>query len=210
MADGEGRGTWAAGRSHLSGDGLEIVTQCNHLSHFLLTNLLRERLALAGAARVVNVSSICAVLNSWTGRRALDMDNINYQKDHSPRALKYSYHNSKLMNVLFSQEVSRRWGHLGVTSYSCHPGLVRTEVFRHFSAAQANFLTGLGHVMGKSCLQGAQTTLHLALQPGIEGQAGSFFGDCRNWDFFLKREQVTAEAASQLWETSARLVNMEM
>ena len=89
------------GKSHLSEDGLELVTQCNHLSHFLLTNLLADRLALAGAARVINVSSIFALFNGPTGGRALDMDNINYEKDHSPRALKFSYHNSKLMNVLF-------------------------------------------------------------------------------------------------------------
>ena len=122
--DGAGRKTWAAGdrphnisqilpgsrpninmrtgKSHLSADGLEFVTQCNHLAPFLLTNLLRARLAAAGTARVINVSSIAAVLN-WQGigRAPLDMDNINYAKDHSPQALKFAYHNSKLMNILF-------------------------------------------------------------------------------------------------------------
>jgi len=208
--DGAGRKTWAAGKSHLSADGLEFVTQCNHLAPFLLTNLLRARLAAAGTARVINVSSIAAVLN-WQGigRAPLDMDNINYAKDHSPQALKFAYHNSKLMNILFSREMSRRWGSLGITSYSAHPGLVRTEVFRNFSAMFESGMVFLGWAVGKSCLQGAHTTLHLALQPGLEGQSGSFFGDCRNWDFLLGREQVTTTAGSQLWEASARLVGIE-
>ena len=133
MSDGRGAKTWAVGKSHLSEDGLEITTQvpdpfspkvlrfaqCNHLSHFLLTNLLRDKLAEAGNARVINVSSIAA----WHGK--IDLDNINYESDSSPATLKWNYHNSKLMNVMFSQELSRRWANLGITAYSNHPGLVR-------------------------------------------------------------------------------------
>ena len=96
-----------------------MLSQCNHLSHFLLTNLLREKLAEAGSARVINVSSFAA----WHGK--IDLNNINYESDSSPSALQRNYHNSKLMNVMFSQEISRRWAHLGITAYSNHPGLVR-------------------------------------------------------------------------------------
>ena len=133
MTDGRGAKTWAVGKSHLSEDGLEITTQvpdpfslkvlrfvqCNHLSHFLLTNLLRDKLAEAGKARVINVSSCMALLGK------IDLNNINYESDSSPAALKQNYNNSKLMNVMFSQELSRRWAHLGITAYSNHPGLVR-------------------------------------------------------------------------------------
>jgi NAD(P)-dependent dehydrogenase (short-subunit alcohol dehydrogenase family) len=107
------------GRSHLSGDGLEVVTQTNHLSHFLLTCLLRDRLAAAGTSRVINVSSLAALHGK------IDLQNINYETDSSSAALKKNYHNSKLMNVMFSAELSRRWKEQGVTSFSCHPGLVR-------------------------------------------------------------------------------------
>ena len=93
--------------------------QCNHLSHFLLTNLLRDKLAEAGNARVINVSSFAA----WHGK--IDLNNINYESDSSKATLQRNYHNSKLMNVMFSQEISRRWAHLGITAYSNHPGLVR-------------------------------------------------------------------------------------
>lgn len=204
MADGDGIQSWAIGKSHLSNDGLELVTQTNHLSHFLLTNLLKDKLAAAGKARVINVSSIAA-----PGGK-IDLQNINYESDSSPSALRNNYHNSKLMNVLFSKEISRRWGQLGITSYSNHPGVIRTEVFRHFTVALQYFLLFICYWVGKDCRQGAQTTLYLALEPGLESQAGSFFGDCRNWDFILNKMASDSTLASGLWERSAQLVNLDM
>ena len=128
MVDGEGYKSWAVGKSHLSADGLETVTQTNHLSHFLLTNLLKEKLASAGSARVINVSST-AILDP---KCRFDTNNINYETDSSPAALKMNYHNSKLMNVMFSQELSRRWRDLGISSFSSHPGLVRCVLAHHW------------------------------------------------------------------------------
>ena len=98
---------------------VQRYVQCNHLSHFLLTNLLRDKLAEAGNARVINVSSFAACHGK------IDLNNVNYESDSSPAALQRNYHNSKLMNVMFSQEIGRRWADLGITSYSNHPGLVR-------------------------------------------------------------------------------------
>jgi len=204
MADGNGANTWAVGKTHLSDDGLEITSQCNHLSHFLLTNLLRDKLAEAGNARVINVSSFAA----WHGK--IDLNNVNYESDSSPAALQRNYHNSKLMNVMFSQEIGRRWADLGITSYSNHPGLVRTEVFRHFTSAIQNMILAYNYLTGKDMWQGAQTTIFLALQPGLEKESGGYFADCRNYNFLLSRDQTDPDVASGLWERSAKLVKMDM
>ena len=110
--------------------------QCNHLSHFLLTNLLRDKLAEAGNARVINVSSFAA----WHGK--INLNNINYESDSSPAALQRNYHNSKLMNVVFSQEISRRWADLGITAYSNHPGLVRYNFTCHLAVSVDKSPTG--------------------------------------------------------------------
>jgi len=194
--------TWAVGKSHLSDDGLEMTTQCNHLSHFLLTNLLREKLAEAGNARVINVSSIAA----WHAK--INLNNVDYESDSSPATLKWNYHNSKLMNVMFSQELSRRWANLGITAYSNHPGLVRTEAFRHFTFAMQNVILAINYLIGKNMQQGAQTTIFLALKPGLENESGGFFADCRNYNFILSMEQT--EVASKLWDRSAQLVKMDI
>ena len=100
-------------------DKLEVVTQTNNLSHFLLTNLLKDKLATAANARVINVSSLACLGGK------VDLANINYETGSSQKSLESNYHNSKMMNVLFSQEPSRRWVDLGITSYSLSPGLVR-------------------------------------------------------------------------------------
>ena len=58
-------------------------------------------------------------------RGKICLDNINYETDSSQAALKMNYANSKLMNIMFGQEISRRWKHLGIAAFSCHPGFVR-------------------------------------------------------------------------------------
>ena len=63
---------------------------------------------------------------------------------------------------------------------------LRTEVFRHFSAAMQNMILSYGYLTGKDCWQGAQTTIFLALQPGLEKESGEYFADCRNWNFLLR------------------------
>ena len=58
-------------------------------------------------------------------RGKIRLDNLNYEADSSGEALKMTYANSKLMNIMFGQEISRRWKHLGIAAFSCHPGFVR-------------------------------------------------------------------------------------
>jgi len=85
-----------------SKDNLEVVLQTNHLSHFLLTNLLKSHLAASGNARVINVSSLANIGGN------IDLENMNYEKK-GPKALNLTYPDSKLMNIMFSKEISVRW-----------------------------------------------------------------------------------------------------
>ena len=78
---------------------------------------------------MINVSSMLAK------RGRIHLDNLNYEKDSSQTALKMTYANSKLMNIMFGQEMSRRWKHLGISAFSCHPGFVR------FKLSHASHLT---------------------------------------------------------------------
>ena len=57
----------------------------------------------------------------------VDLDNLNYEVDETVG--NRSYHNSKLMNILFTKELSRRWSDIGVTSFSLYPGFVRINIF---------------------------------------------------------------------------------
>ena len=101
-------------------DGLGMMLGVNHIGHFLLTNLLLERLKECGPSRVVTVSSVG---HNW-GK--IDFDLLNTHKrlgmGHSFLQIFKTYANSKLCNVLFTHELSRRLQDTKVTCYSLHPG----------------------------------------------------------------------------------------
>jgi len=96
-------------------DGSEATIQGNHLAPFLLTNLLRER--LAPGARIVNTASMAHNTGS------LDPDNLD--RTGGVYSAWMAYGGSKRANILFAAEAARRWPDL--LSYSFHPGVVRTR-----------------------------------------------------------------------------------
>lgn len=92
----------------------------NHLGHFLLTNLLLERLRRCGPSRVVTVAALLHRL----GR--VDFPLLASRKDLVAGGSTWSsfqaYCNSKLCNVLFTRELANRLEGTPVTCYSLHPG----------------------------------------------------------------------------------------
>ena len=104
-------------------DGYEMQFGVNHLGHFLLTNLLLDRLMQAPAARIVVVSS--RLHESING---IQFDDINSEKTYSPRE---AYAQSKLANILFTRALAKRLQGTSVTINCLHPGVVRTELGRH-------------------------------------------------------------------------------
>ncbi|NWG76643.1 MAG: SDR family NAD(P)-dependent oxidoreductase, partial [Rubrivivax sp.] len=105
---------------HTSVDGLEMTFALNHLSPFLLTNLLFDTIRASAPARIVNVSSAVHV-----GMR-LHLDHLQRRWFHNGYTV---YARSKLMNLLFTYELARRLDGTGVTVNALHPGLVRSRFF---------------------------------------------------------------------------------
>ncbi|HEX5530465.1 MAG TPA: SDR family NAD(P)-dependent oxidoreductase, partial [Methylomirabilota bacterium] len=106
------------GTRQVTPDGLELTFALNHMSYFLLTDGLCERLRAAAPARVVNTAS-------RAHRRArLDFDDLQSARDY--RGLMV-YSRSKLCNILYTRELARRWAGTGVTANSLHPGFVATR-----------------------------------------------------------------------------------
>ena len=108
-------------------DGFEMQFGTNHLGHFLLTMLLLDLIKKSAPSRIVNVSSTAHTLGSGK----IHFDDINFEKDYSPYE---AYFHSKLANVLFTRELSKRLEGSHVTVNSLHPGAVKTDLERHFSA----------------------------------------------------------------------------
>ena len=107
----------------LTEDGFELQFGVNHLGHFLLSNLLLDRIKESAPSRIVVVASLA----HYTGY--LDFKDMMWSKRYNPQL---SYCRSKLANVMFARELAKRVKGSGVTVCSLHPGTVYTEITRYF------------------------------------------------------------------------------
>ncbi len=175
-------------------EGLEKTFALNHLSYFLLTNLLRDK--LSSQARIINVSSMV----HQSAR--IDFDNLQCERTFSRFG---SYAQSKLMNVLFTYELARRLDGSGVTVNCLHPGAVASDL--------GNDLTGfiglIGGVFKRTLAitpaKGAETSLFLALAPEVAGVTGKYFVSKRS----VRSNPVSydRDIAARLWTVSENLVS---
>ncbi|KNA24295.1 hypothetical protein SOVF_017010 isoform A [Spinacia oleracea] len=136
----------------LSKDKFELQFATNHLGHFLLTNLLLERMKKTAVesnreGRIVNVSSRRHQLSYPEGIR---FDNINDPSGYSSLP---AYGQSKLANVLHANELARHLKEEGVeiTANSVHPGVVDTDIFRHHK-----LFRGLVNLVGRCIVKSVQ------------------------------------------------------
>jgi len=189
-------GVWHKDRT-LSKDGYEETFAVNHLAHFLLTNELRDLLADSGAARVVNVSS-----SMHARPKSMNWDDLMFEKRWKGF---WVYGHSKLANVLFSNELARRWKDLGITSNALNPGNVRSRITRNNAFLNALHRSPIARLIIMSEAEGARTSIHVATAPELEGVTGRYFDKGRE----AKPSKVSAdeEAARRLWELSQQLVD---
>ena len=175
-------------------DGIEMTFALNHLSYFLLTDLLLDHLRKAPQARIVNVSS-CA--HESPGKfRLEDLPKPSGNGGYG------AYKRSKLCNILFTYELARRLEGENVTVNALHPGLVRTNIARNngLLGRVVNFFIG---VRGITPDKGAETPVYLAASPEVEGVTGRYFVDCRPAP--SASISYDAELAARLWDMSASL-----
>ena len=180
-------------RQQLTADGFEMQFGVNHLSHFLLTNLLLERLKTSAPARVVTVSSMLHK------KASIDFDSFRGAKKYSAQT---AYGQSKLANVLFAVELARRLEGTGVTSNVLHPGGVATDIMRDLPWIVRK-LVGLAFITPE---EGAKTTVMLASDPALESTTGAYFDQCKRAECSpLANDDALRR---RLWEISAELVGL--
>lgn len=173
----------------VTAEGLELQFAVNHLAPFLLTHLLLDRLRESAPSRVVTVSS--------EAHRSGRIDFSDLQGERSYRRLR-AYRQSKLANILFTRELSRRLQGSGVTANALHPGVVRTRLlFSGWRVAQ------LARPFLRSPARGADPAVYLALSPEVTGVSGRYFVDRRPVD--PSPRALDPEVAKRLWEVSEEL-----
>jgi retinol dehydrogenase-12 len=176
-----------ASQRGVTAQGFERTFGVNHLGHFLLTKLLADRLRESAPARVVNVSSDAHY-------QAKGVDFAALREPTSVTGLR-EYSVSKLCNVLFTQELSRRHESDEIAAYALHPGVIASDIWRRLPGPAE----WLAKRFMKSPEEGAATSLHCATSPELTGKSGGFYVDCREK---APNAVATPELARELWERS--------
>jgi NAD(P)-dependent dehydrogenase (short-subunit alcohol dehydrogenase family) len=182
----------------LSADGFEMTFAVNHLAHFLLTNLLLDIVRAGAPARIINVSSRAHQ------RGKLDFADLQSERHYAGMAV---YGRSKLANLLFTLELSRRLEGTGVTVNALHPGFVNSGFAKNNPGLAFKLFGAVGPLVARSPEKGAETSIYLASSPEVEGVTGKYFSDSKITQ--PAPQALDAAAAKMLWDVSARLVGLE-
>jgi NAD(P)-dependent dehydrogenase (short-subunit alcohol dehydrogenase family) len=194
-------GLVAGTRRAETADGHELTFQVNHLAPFLLTMLLKQRLVSA-RGRVITTSSRAGAVRS----ARVVVDDLDMTDRYSAGR---AYRASKLANVLFTRELARRWGPLGVSAAAAHPGIVRSSFGRSGPAAVrlVAFYSPLRLVM-RSPERGADTLVWLSASVlGPDWQSGGYFANRK--PAAANPAADDRQLARELWERSALLCGLQ-
>jgi retinol dehydrogenase 12 len=178
-----------AGARGLTRSGFELAFGVNHMGHFVLTRLLTERIKGSAPARIVTVAS-----TAHYQAQGIDWDSLRTRT--STRTGLPEYGVSKLCNVLFSAELGRRLAGTGVTTYSLHPGVVATDIWRGVPWP----LRPLIKLAMISPERGTATTLYCATSPAVADETGRYYDNCRP-----RQPSALAQdsaLAAELWKRS--------
>ncbi len=177
-------------------EGIERTFALNHLSYFLLTHLLRDRLTSTKGARVVSTSS-----GAHRQGRLADLDRV--AKNPSRVASFRAYGDSKLANILFTRELAERLKGTGVAVNCFHPGFVATGFGQNNAGLMGWGMRVLAPFVARTPEKGAETLLWLATNDEAGKVNGEYFMDCQ-----VKRTTSRGrdmKLAGELWRFSEQL-----
>lgn len=185
-------------RRELTGEGLEVDFATNHLSQFVLTRQLIDLLSASGPARIVSVSS--------SGHRHVKRIDLDALPTGDGFRHMRTYSATKLLNILFITELARRLseanGAGAVTANAADPGFAKTALGRDAPVAFRLFLAAV-RPFQVSPDRAADTPVHLATSPDVQGITGGYFAKCRAVE--PGELAVDPVLAGRLWELSERL-----
>ena len=178
-----------AGARGVTRSGFELAFGVNHMGHFLLTQLLFNRIKRSAPARFVTVASRAhyrAPGFDWNALRETTRTVTGFPE----------YRASKLANVMFSAELGRRLAGSGVTTYAVHPGVVASDIWRKVPWP----FRALMKLTMISPQQGAATPVHCAVSPELAQQTALYYDQCRTKE--PSAIALDSALAAELWQRS--------
>ena len=200
-------------------DGFETQFGTNHLSHFLLFELLKDALlrgaSSSSSSRVVMVSSM------GHSYGPVNWEDYNY-KDESKYDPKLAYGNSKTANIYMANQIERVFGSQGLHATSLHPGGVRTGLQEHVSEDVMAEWAKNPQVTNymSSPAQGAATQVYCAISKEWENKGGVYFENVAPavpaaeanmaafTSFGYQPYAYNPEGEEKLWKDSLKLVGV--
>lgn len=176
--------------------GHELQFFTNHIGHFMLVTGLLDSLADDG--RVVMLSSMA---HTGAPREGIQFDNLDGSRGYRSWV---NYGQAKFANLLFAKELQRRFAGTAKSAYAVHPGVIRTNLFRHQGVAADLVAAVISPLVFKTIPQGAATQVFAAVHPQALPMAGQYLADCN-----AKKPRADAEdpqLAKRLWQVSEEIV----
>jgi NAD(P)-dependent dehydrogenase (short-subunit alcohol dehydrogenase family) len=185
-----------AGQRGLTKDKFEKTFGVNHLGPFLFTTLLLDRLKKSAPARIVNVAS-----QSHYAPKRVDWTTVKRPTKSITGLDEYSL--SKLCNVLFTRELARRLEGTGVTTYSLHPGVIASDIWRRIPWP----IRPLAHLFMKTTEEGAQTSIWCATAPELATESGRYYDNRKERK--PSRLALDDGLAAELWAKSTEWAGVQ-
>jgi retinol dehydrogenase-12 len=179
-------------------DGFEGNIGINHLGHFLLTNLLLDLLKKSAPSRIIVVASKLHNIGS--------INREDFNSDKSFAGTWRAYGTSKLCNLLFTRELSKKLEGTGVTINALCPGAVNTEATRSLNPVVKFLLNPIVKLFYKDPEAGCQTILFLSVEPSISQDSGGYYVDCKKAE--PSRNAKNDDDAKWLWDKSTELTGL--
>lgn len=192
-------------KQELTPDGFESQLGINHYGHFLLVNLLFDKVEQS-QGRIVVVGSEGYKM----GLKTIQFDDMNFDENYIPMT---TYCHSKLAQMMFAYELQHRIknANKNVKVYVCHPGASRTSLINEKARKRDMILFSIMSLLPivQSAEKGAYPEVMCATEDNLKQQAyygptGTMnwsgpVGECKLEPFVLDRE-----VAGKLWDLSEK------
>ena len=176
-------------------DGIEKTFELNHLSYFILSNLLLKNKIIKNGARIINVAS--------GAHRGVDInfDDIEMVNNYNGWI---SYKKSKLCNILFTKKLSKLVSKNNITVNCLHPGFVKTNFGKNNTGVIGLIIKFLMTVFAIKVEEGAETIIYLATSDNVKNISGEYFYQSK-----INKPSNFAEnnkSADDLWDFSLKIL----
>lgn len=188
--------------ARITAEGVDEMTAVNYLAPWILTNTLLDKLTASAPARVVTVASEAA-------QQAGSIDpgrDLTRTDDYSRRESMARYGRTKLMDIMFSQELARRLAGTGVTANCCDPGFNTSGLGRElpFAGALARILNTF-HLGDPR--RGAGIITQLATAPALADTTGAYLSVKNATQLECPEPGRGLAVQQELWQATAALVD---